>query len=72
MIRTFHNYRIESAGRKVKLYRYENLDVTVTRYRRKTLSMCTTTADWPLNRCGFVPAPRMTNYGSLTSERCQK
>jgi len=36
MIRTFHNYRIESAGRKVKLYRYENLDVTVTRYRRRT------------------------------------
>src|SRR5260370_2954496 len=36
MIRPFHNYRIESAGRKVKLFRYENLDVAVTRYRRKT------------------------------------
>lgn len=36
MIRTFHNYRIESAGRKVKLYRYENLDVTVSTYRRRT------------------------------------
>jgi hypothetical protein len=36
MIRTFHNYRIESAGRNVKLYRYENLDVTVSTYRRRT------------------------------------
>src|SRR5882762_702923 len=36
MIRSHLNYRVESAGRKVKLYRYEHLDVAVSTYRRKT------------------------------------
>ena len=36
MIRLHENYRVESAGRKVKLFRYENLDVAVSTYRRRT------------------------------------
>jgi hypothetical protein len=36
MIRTRLNYRVESVGRNVRLYRYENLDIAVSTFRRRT------------------------------------
>jgi hypothetical protein len=36
VIRTHQNYRVECAGKNVQLFRYPNLDVTVTRWKRKT------------------------------------
>jgi len=36
MIRVHENYRVESAGKNVQLFRYENLDVAVSTFRRKT------------------------------------
>jgi hypothetical protein len=35
-VRTYENSRVESAHRKVKLYRYETLDVVVSYWRRRT------------------------------------
>jgi hypothetical protein len=35
MIRTYQNRRVESAGKHVQLFRYPNLDVTVSRWGRR-------------------------------------
>jgi hypothetical protein len=35
MIRTYQNSRVESAGRNVRLFRFDGVDVSVTMWRRK-------------------------------------